>query len=144
MTGLTVLVDDVRSFRDDRRCRIARSSAAAVLLLMELRSQHIDDLWLDHDLVGDDTIWPVVHLLDDAALAGRPFSIGTVHVHASRTRPAHEMVVSLRRAGYRVERSTALLMWRHGRSAGVDRRSDLVEVARSQAGRRVRPHRQDV
>lgn len=111
---LTVLVDDVRSFRDGRTCRIARSSADGVALLTELRRQRIDHLWLDHDLAGDDRIWPVVHFLDDAALAGEPFDVGVVHVHASRALPAHEMVISLRRAGYRVERSAVLRMWRHG------------------------------
>jgi hypothetical protein len=59
---------------------------------------------LDHDLVGDDTIWPVVRLLEDASLAGRPFDVGTVHVHASRSGPAHNMLVSLRRAGYTASR----------------------------------------
>lgn len=113
-TALTVLVDDVRSFRDGRPCRVARSSAEGVALMTELREQRIQHLWLDHDLVGDDTIWPVVHLLDDAALAGRPFDVGVVHVHASRAGPAHQMQVSLRRAGYVVERSVAAGMWRHG------------------------------
>lgn len=108
--SLTVLIDDVRRFRDGRACRVARSSAHGVRLLVELRHCRIDDLWLDHDLVRDD-IWPVVHLLDDAALAGEAFDVGTVHVHAARAGPAHQMMVSLRRAGYRVERSMDLRMW---------------------------------
>jgi hypothetical protein len=114
VTPLIVLVDDVRSFRDNRPCRLARSSVDGVALLHELRAHHIDELWLDHDLQGEDTIWPVVHLLDDAALAGEPFDVGIVYVHASRAGPAHEVVVSLRRAGYRVVRQTAIGQWRHG------------------------------
>lgn len=108
---LTVLVDDVRRFRDGRDCEVARTSAQGVRLLTRLRAGHIDHLWLDHDLGGDDTIWPVVRLLEDAHLAGHPFDIGLVHVHAARTGAAHQMVISMRRAAYAVERSYNLRMW---------------------------------
>jgi hypothetical protein len=57
---LTVLVDDVRAFRDERPALVARSSHEALRLLDGLGGTRIDDLWLDHDLVGDDTIRPVV------------------------------------------------------------------------------------
>lgn len=102
MTGLvtaalTVLVDDVRSFRDGRACLIARTSADGVALRRDLHGRHIDDLWLDH-VAGNDTVWPVVHLLEDMSLDGRPFDIGLLHVHASRAGPAHQMLVSARRA----------------------------------------------
>ena len=110
-TALTVLVDDVRSFRDARPCRVARTSAEGVEVLQSLRGEHIDDLWLDHDLTGDDTIWPVVRLLEDLSLAGEPLDVGTVHVHASRPGAAHQMLVSLRRAGYTTVRSTSPRVW---------------------------------
>ena len=108
---LTVLIDDVRCFRDRRTCRVARSSAAGVRLLAELADQHIDDLWLDHDLGGDDTIWPVIRLLETAWENGRPHDIATVHIHASGAGPAHRMGISLRRAQYRTVRSVDLGMW---------------------------------
>lgn len=108
---LTVLIDDVRSFRDGRTCFIARSSAAGVELLTTLRGSRIDDLWLDHDLVGEDTIWPVIRLLEDAYLDGRTFDVGLVHIHTSRSGPAHRMGISLRRAGYRTDRSVNLRLW---------------------------------
>jgi hypothetical protein len=41
---LTVLVDDVRSFRDGRPCLVARSSAAGVELLQRLAGTRIDHL----------------------------------------------------------------------------------------------------
>ena len=47
---LTVLVDDVRGFRDKRPALVARSSQEALHLLDELRGKRIADLWLDHDL----------------------------------------------------------------------------------------------
>ncbi len=108
---LTVLVDDVRSFRDGRPCRVARSSSTAVEFLLGLRDHRIDELWLDHDLVRDDTVWPVVRLLEDAHLAGEPFDIGVIHVHASRPGAAHQLLVSVRRAGYEAVRSTNSRLW---------------------------------
>lgn len=108
---LTVLVDDVRSFRDGRPCRVARSSTAALELLRTLRGERIDELWLDHDLVGDDTIWPVVRLLESAHLDGEPLDVGVIHVHASRPGAAHQVLVSLRRAGYHALRSNNPRLW---------------------------------
>ena len=108
---LEVLIDDVRRFRDDRSCLVARTSAEGVRLLEGLRDTYIDHLWLDHDLIGHDTIWPVIRLLEDASLTGRRFDVGMTHVHAARAGPAHQVVVSLRRAGYPVKISTDLRMW---------------------------------
>lgn len=108
---LTVLVDDTRHFRDGRPCLVARTSADACRLLRSLRSERIDDLWLDHDLGGDDDVWPVVRLLEDAHLAGARYAIGQVHVQASRPGPAHRIGVSMRRLGYPVERPFDVRMW---------------------------------
>jgi hypothetical protein len=107
----TVLIDDVRRFRDGRPCQIARSSPAGVALLEQHRHGRIHHLWLDHDLVGDDDIWPVIHLLENASLAGEPFQIGLIHIHASRSGPAHRMGISLRRIGYPTERTSDLRLF---------------------------------
>ncbi len=108
---VTILIDDIRSFRDGRQALVARSSAEGVALLNGHHARRIEHLWLDHDLRGTDTIWPVVHLLEDASLAGAPFDIGRVHVHAARSGPAQRIVVSMRRSGYPVERSHDLRLW---------------------------------
>jgi hypothetical protein len=55
-----VLVDDLRSFVDGRLAEVARTSLAGIELLDRHRSHRLDELWLDHDLGDDDTIWPVV------------------------------------------------------------------------------------
>ena len=109
--GLTLLIDDVRYFRDGRPCLVARSSADGVRLLETHSCAQIDNLWLDHDLVGHDDIWPVMRLLEDAALRGAPLNIGMVHVHASRSLARHQMMITLRRSGYTATRSTDLGMW---------------------------------
>ncbi|WP_344646967.1 cyclic-phosphate processing receiver domain-containing protein [Cryptosporangium japonicum] len=78
-----VLVDDLRSFVDGRPAEVARTSSAGVELLERHRGHRLDELWLDHDLGGDDTIWPVVEVLERAAFEGRPFDIGVVVVHSA-------------------------------------------------------------
>jgi hypothetical protein len=67
---LTVLIDDVRGFRDERPALVARSSQEALSLLEGLGSRRIDHLWLDHDLGGADTIRPVVDLMVRLASTG--------------------------------------------------------------------------
>lgn len=104
----TVLVDDVRSFRDGRPCLVARSSAAGVDLLRSLGQQRIDELWLDHDLAGDDTVWPVV-----VELAARRYDVGRVYVHAARSGPAMRVKAALVAADYLAQRSYDLTLWRH-------------------------------
>ncbi|WP_234326351.1 cyclic-phosphate processing receiver domain-containing protein [Streptomyces sp. NRRL S-495] len=74
-------VDDLRPL--PRATRIARTSQEGVRLLEEHRDSYVDELWLDHDLGGDDTVMPVVTLLEQAAFDGRPFRIGEVLVHSA-------------------------------------------------------------
>src|SRR5262249_4138147 len=71
-----VLIDDLRSFVDGRDAQVARTSAAGVEILRSYRDLYLDELWLDHDLGQDDTIWPVVEVLEQAAFEDRPFDIG--------------------------------------------------------------------
>lgn len=97
-----VLVDDLRSFVDGRIADVVRTSAAAVELLQRYRDQRIDELWLDHDLGGDDTVWPVVEILERAAFDDRPLDIGTVYVHSANPAGAAKIAQVLRHWGYRV------------------------------------------
>jgi hypothetical protein len=108
---LTVLVDDVRGFRDERPARIARSSQEALDLLAQVGDRRIDHLWLDHDLVGDDTIRPVVEFLVQRARGGAPLNVGQIHVHTARVAAGIRMCDDLREAGYAVVRDFALTMW---------------------------------
>lgn len=108
---LTVLVDDVRGFRDQRPALVARSSPEALRLLDELEGERIDHLWLDHDLVGTDTIAPVVDRLVHRAKIGSPLNVGQIHIHTANISAGYRMGVVLRAAGYPVVRSYALTMW---------------------------------
>lgn len=99
---LTILVDDLRSFTDGRAAVVARTSADAITLLDRYSADRIDELWLDHDLGGTDTVWPVVTLLERAAFDGRPFDIGTIFIHSANPPGAATLAQTLRRWGYAV------------------------------------------
>ncbi|GAA4634528.1 hypothetical protein GCM10023196_076360 [Actinoallomurus vinaceus] len=98
-------IDDLRAL--PRATQIARTSRDGILLLEEHRNHEIDELWLDHDLGGDDNIMPVVALLEEAAFDGHPFSIGMIFVHSANPSGAETIVRVLRRWGYRVRRTPA-------------------------------------
>ena len=97
-----VLVDDLRSFVDGRAAEVARTSAAGIAVLRRHQGKRIDELWLDHDLGGEDTIWPVVEVLERAAFDGRPFDVGVVVVHSANPAGAARMAQALRHWGYHV------------------------------------------
>lgn len=97
-----VLIDDLRSFVDGRPADVARTSVAGIELLQRRRAHRLDELWLDHDLGGEDTVWPVIELLERAASEGASFDIGTVYVHSSNPPGARRIVQSLGRLGYDV------------------------------------------
>ncbi|GIJ81494.1 cyclic-phosphate processing receiver domain-containing protein [Micromonospora phaseoli] len=97
-----VLVNDLRSFVDGRSVEVARTSAAGVELLGRYWDRRLDELWLDHDLGGDDTIWPVVEVLERAAFEERRFDIGVVNVHSANPGGAARIAQVLRHWGYRV------------------------------------------
>nr|WP_236071266.1 cyclic-phosphate processing receiver domain-containing protein [Streptomyces polyasparticus] len=102
---LVLGIDDLRPL--PHTTRLARTSREGVELLLEHRDSYVDELWLDHDLGGEDSIMPVVTLLEEAASQGRPFRIGTVYVHSANPIGAETMVRSLSRWNYRVRRAAA-------------------------------------
>ncbi|MER5400999.1 cyclic-phosphate processing receiver domain-containing protein [Streptomyces sp. NPDC002599] len=103
-TPVILGIDDLRLL--PWTTRIARSSGEGIKLLQEHRDSFIDELWLDHDLGGDDSILPVVTLMEEAAFNGRPFRIGTVFVHSANPIGAETVVRSLARWDYQVRRAT--------------------------------------
>ncbi|MDG6100869.1 hypothetical protein Daura_01965 [Dactylosporangium aurantiacum] len=100
--GTVILIDDLRSFVDGRPAEVARTSAEGVELLRRHRADRIDELWLDHDLGGEDTTWPVVELLELAAFEQHPFDVGVVLIHSANPPGGAKMLQALRRWGYPV------------------------------------------
>ena len=104
-TSLILGIDDLRPL--PRATRIARTSKEGIQLLQEHRDRRIDELWLDHDLGGDDSIMPVVALLEEAAFNGNPFQIGMIFVHSANPSGAETVVRVLTLWNYRVRRAVA-------------------------------------
>ncbi|MFE1799775.1 cyclic-phosphate processing receiver domain-containing protein [Streptomyces sp. NPDC059517] len=104
-TPIILAIDDLRAL--PRATRLARTSREGVQLLQEHREIFIDELWLDHDLGGDDSIMPVVTLLEEAAFHGLPFQIGTVYVHSANPIGAETVVRCLAHWKYHVRRAVA-------------------------------------
>jgi hypothetical protein len=102
---VVLAIDDLRAL--PWATRLARTSHDGAQLLREHRDVFIDELWLDHDLGGSDSIMPVVTLLEEAAFCGQPFDIGMVYVHSANPTGSETVVRSLTRWNYRVRRATA-------------------------------------
>ncbi|NDU74612.1 hypothetical protein GWI34_18535 [Actinomadura sp. DSM 109109] len=105
VTPVIIGIDDLRPL--PRVTRIARTSREGVQLLEEHRDGFIDELWLDHDLGGDDSIMPVVTVLEEAAFNGHPLQIGVIFVHSANPSGAETVVRVLKRWNYEVRRATA-------------------------------------
>lgn len=75
-----LVVDDDRTLSDDPQVMHVRNSADAIAALGQL--DHLEELWLDHDLGGDDTTRPVALWLAERAFNGDPFDVGCVYVHS--------------------------------------------------------------
>jgi hypothetical protein len=97
-----VLIDDLRSFVDGRHADVARTSKDAIELPRRLAEQRLDQLRLDQDLGGDDTIWSVVELLEKAAFEEHPFDIGVIDIHSANPPGAARLEQALTRWGYHV------------------------------------------
>jgi hypothetical protein len=102
---VTILVDDLRSFRDGRGAIVARSSAAALEVIRGLGDTFVHELWLDHDLGGDDTIRPVSAHLEEIAYFGKPMQVGVVYVHSANAGAAEAVLKGLIRYGYNARRT---------------------------------------
>lgn len=101
---LIVLVDDLRNFRkeplpDDATVITLRDSRAALEWLRNNQNTVIDELWLDHDLGGDDTIMPVVDFLTETAYTmtaiGASLNVSQIFVHSANPPGARNVVRAL-------------------------------------------------
>lgn len=98
-----LVVDDLRTFSFGFEPVYARSSAEAMPLLKE----EWDELWLDHDLGGEDTTIPVVDWLAEAAFNGCPAKVGIIVIHSSNPSGSQTIERTLKRYGYTVRRVDA-------------------------------------
>lgn len=107
---VVLLVDDERDFRDEREHIVARTSAYALDILSALRStgQPVSELWLDHDLGGDDTTMRIVDMLSEAAAFGDPYPVSNIYVHSMNNVGNQQILRSLRNYGYAAQHVKAI------------------------------------
>lgn len=80
MSTLLVVIDDLRTHPD---AQVHLRTSAEAIAWLSASDVEIDELWLDHDLGGDDTIRPVVHFLAERAFTGSPLPIKRIVVHTA-------------------------------------------------------------
>jgi hypothetical protein len=101
MTRSILLIDDLRDFLvpdTDAEITIARTSQQALDILAQRNDW--DELWLDHDLGGDDTIMVVVDYLSEKAFLDEPVNVDMVFIHTSNPVGRKQMKLTLDRYGY--------------------------------------------
>ena len=92
-------VDDERT--PDFEAVIARTSEEALSLI----SDGWDEVWLDHDLGGEDTSRPIVSFLEEQSIIyGIVFEIGKFFVHSKNPVGAKWLADGIDKSGYRVMR----------------------------------------
>lgn len=111
-TPRTLLIDDLRRFRDARPATVARTSHEALTILQASPDAVWDEVWLDHDLgllsSGiPDTIMVIVDYFCERAFNDNPVDVGLIKVHTSNPVGAQQMAVSLERFGYNIQRVQA-------------------------------------
>jgi len=103
MTVTRVVIDDLRTHADGGIH--LRSSRTALEWFASHPNEAILELWLDHDLGGDDTTMPVVNLLEELCFNGTPRDIGTIYVHTANPVGGDQIMSSrLLRENYRLLR----------------------------------------
>jgi len=109
MTYRVLVIDDLRSFRDERveaEVTYARTSAEALEILNDGTSY--DEIWFDHDLgmIDDDRVdstMPVVDFLSEMSFNDTPYPVDTVLVHTSNPVGRDNIIRSLSRWGYNIK-----------------------------------------
>ena len=108
----TRVADKVKLFMDDLRpapqdALVARDIDSIIKLFDRIigLGVTIDELWLDHDLGTNEAgatanIMPLVAKLEEAAVYGRRYNIGTIYVHSDNSSAREVMLRSLRHHGY--------------------------------------------
>lgn len=109
---MILLIDDLRDFLPQSRPQeyiVARTCAAGLAVLHELDSQGtaITELWLDHDLGGDDNIMPVVDYLNERGYNGNHFPVDNIYVHTMNSARVAAMLAGFERYGYTATRVVA-------------------------------------
>lgn len=104
--GLIVVVDDERDLRPSiipsgSIVKVLRTSGEAIDFIESAASAHTDiaQIWLDHDLGGDDTIMPFVRKIEELHQEGTLPPVGQFVVHTSNPVGGSQMMKILENVG---------------------------------------------
>ena len=81
---MILVIDDVKTFPfpEDKSVFYVRTLQfgfdALEIFEKELQSGALEELWLDHDLGGDDTIRPICLMLAERAFNGNPYPVSKI------------------------------------------------------------------
>jgi CheY-like chemotaxis protein len=93
-----LLIDDERTFSDNRVSMIAKDVDEALKILsLEIS---FDEIWLDFNLLGMDSIIPVLRYLKQQYNEGKQIPVGKFFIHASGDYVIGDMFRMLQEAGY--------------------------------------------
>lgn len=101
-----LLIDDLRSFKDDRTATVLRTSKNALKFLQTHPNIVWDEIWLDHDLglasdaMVPDTIMSVVDYFCEKAFNNDPVKVNIINIHTSNPVGRKQIALSLQRFGY--------------------------------------------
>lgn len=87
-----VVIDDVRTHVDPSATHLRNSHEA--LAWLAAHEGQIDELWLDHDLGGEDTVRPVVAWLEERVATGTAPDIAVIYVHTANPVGAQYILTS--------------------------------------------------
>ena len=101
----TVIIDDERTFESVENPAIyIRSSETALTFLEKNKDEHIDTLYLDHDLGDGDDIRVVVNWLAEAENDGHPLDVDIIYAHTMNPVGGDYIVKALQHHQYNVVR----------------------------------------
>ena len=101
----TVIVDDTRTFKIVSNPSVYfRTSKDALLFLEHNKHEHLDNLYLDHDLGEGGDIKEVVLWLAEAEYNDSPFDVDVIFVHSMNPVGAEHTLKTLQRHNYNAVR----------------------------------------
>lgn len=114
---MVLIIDDLRHLKsevvsqfnaEEKTVLIARNSRTGIAELEENINTHYAAIFLDHDLglVDEkvDSILPVIDYLCEKAFNETPINVDVIYVHTSNPVGGKQMMASLQRYGYNVQR----------------------------------------
>jgi hypothetical protein len=93
-----LVIDDERILDGATICKTSEAGVEAL-------SEYWDEIWLDHDLGGDDTIWPVVYELERLFFETKQIPVGKIVIHTANSVGGIRLIVALRKICQNIRRA---------------------------------------